>query len=135
MGASKLIIKLQFIHFKILKLEDINAATRDKPIADHTTLKSLIHYLFVCDEARFHHERLRVQLALSMLIMAYTGSRPGAILESMYHRQSNDGLRYEDIEVNLVQVNGVVRLTLALKFQNRKNRRHGNQGYMKIPFA
>ena len=70
--ASKLIISLQFIHFKILELEDINAATRNKPIADHTTLKSLIHYLFVCDEAKFQHERLRVQLALSMLIMAYT---------------------------------------------------------------
>ena len=123
---------MQFIHFKISELEDTNAGTRDKPIANHTTLKSLIHYLFVCDETQFQHERLRVQLALSMLIMAYTGSRPGAILESMYHKQSNDRLRYKDVEVNLVRVKDIVRLTLALKFRNRKNRRHGNQGYVEI---
>ena len=123
---------MQFIHFKISELGDTNASTRDKPIADHTTLRSLIHYLFVCDETQFQHECLRVQLALSMLIMAYTGSRPGAILESMYHKKSNVELCYKDVEINLVRVKDIVMLMLALKFRNRKNCRHGNQGYVKI---
>ena len=128
---SKLIIKLLFIHFKISELEDTNAATQNKPIADHTTLKSPLYCLLVCDEARFQHEHMRVQLALSMLIMTYTGLRPGTILESMYHRQWN-GLRYKHVEVNLVQVKGIVRLTLALKFRNCNDCRHGNQGYVEI---
>ena len=34
----------------------------------------------------------------------------------MYQRGSNDGLRYEDVEVTSVRAKDIVRLTLALKF-------------------
>ena len=113
-----------------MELKDIDAATRDKPIAGHTPLKSLIQYLFVCDEAKFQHERLWVPLALSMLIMVDTGSKPEAIMESMYYQTLNDELLYDDMEVTLVRAKRAVRPTLALTFRTRKNRRHGNQGYV-----
>src|SRR6266496_815800 len=43
----------------------------------------------------FIYERYRIQLALFMQIMAYTASRPGAIIESTCRRHSNEALRYQ----------------------------------------
>ena len=107
---------LQFIKSDLQKLEPISLQARAKPIADKNVLKGLIHYLFACDEANFCHERIPVQLSLCLFIMCYTGSRPGTIVESQYHRGSNAGLVYRDVEVILLKVEGILKFTLAFKF-------------------
>ena len=66
---------------------------------------------------------MRVQLALCMLIVSSTGVRPGTILEPQYHVGSNDGLLYKDVEVILVQANGVLIFPLQIMFRTRKCRR------------
>ena len=92
-------------------------------MVDKCVLKDLIHYLLVCDEEEYRNERVRVQLALSMFLMAYTGSRPGAIVEPSYWPGLNDGLLYKDCEVIFSGAEICVRIT----FRNRKNRRAENK--------
>ena len=45
-------------------------------------LTSIVHYLWDGDTHRYTLERKRVQLALFILLLGYTTSRPGAIIES-----------------------------------------------------
>lgn len=60
-------------------------------------------YHWVYDESVFSVERQRIQLALIMLFMVYTTSRPGTIIECSGYRGSNEALCYENVTLRLVR--------------------------------
>jgi hypothetical protein len=101
---------------------------KPKPIADHYILRDLAQYLLVADELTYSHERIRIQLIFSMMIMSYTGCRPGSIVEPRYHRGSNEGLWYKDVEAKLIKTGGGPKFVLSVKFRNRKHRRTARDG-------
>lgn len=66
-------------------------------------LYQVLHYHWIYDESVFAVERQRIQLALIMLMMVYTTSRPGTIVECSGYRGSNQALCYENITLRLVR--------------------------------
>ncbi len=91
-------------------------------MADHWVLRDMLHYLFVCDEHEFPDDRIRVQLAFTWLIQAYSGCRPGSIVESTQHRGTNDGLLYQDVLLQAERKNGELQYCIAVEFRHRKGR-------------
>ena len=71
----------------------------------HNTLLGMLHYHWNFDTAVFPFERERVQLATVLLFLAYTGARPGAIVESSSGgiRGSNEAMLYKDLKLKLLQ--------------------------------
>ncbi len=64
-----------------------------------------------------------------MLVMSYTGAQPGSIVEPHYHRGSNDGFLYKDVEVTLLKMDGSIKIVLGLKLRHRKHRRNLGNAY------
>jgi len=77
----------------------------------------------VTDTNTFPHERQRVQLATILLIAAFTGSRPGALL----------GITYRDLDlfVQRDKTTGEVALTLQLKLTRTKSRKKRKRPWVK----
>ncbi len=65
-----------------------------------------------------------------MLVMSYTGARPGSLIESQYHRGSNNGLLYKDVEVTLLKMDGSLKIVLGVKLRHRKHRRNSGEAYV-----
>lgn len=61
-------------------------------------LYKLLEFLWAADRAVFPHERLRLQVSLFMLIIAFTSARPGSIVQAGY-AFDNEALKYADIRV------------------------------------
>ncbi|KAI9763324.1 MAG: hypothetical protein M1840_000589 [Geoglossum simile] len=74
-----------------------------KPLLDVNDLLTILRYHWTSDCRTFSHERLRVQLALILLVAAYTATRPGAIVERPYVKGSNKVLCYKDIELTILR--------------------------------
>ncbi|KAI9777504.1 MAG: hypothetical protein M1816_004709, partial [Peltula sp. TS41687] len=66
-------------------------------------LYALVYYHWALDTETFPHERYRVQLPLRLLMIAYTSSRPGAIIESGCYSETNEALRYKEVRVTIVR--------------------------------
>ncbi|TGZ76917.1 hypothetical protein EX30DRAFT_388966 [Ascodesmis nigricans] len=49
----------------------------------------------------YPHERYRIQFHLAIMLMAYTSSRPGTIVESSCYTGCNKGLTYRDFNLTL----------------------------------
>lgn len=93
----------------------------------HNTLLGMLHYHWCFDTAVFSFERERVQLATVLLFLAYTGARPGAIVESGCGgiKGSNEALLYRDLRLKLLQPPGgvsllVLEITIRLDKGKRK---------------
>ncbi|KAI9743757.1 MAG: hypothetical protein M1818_002489 [Claussenomyces sp. TS43310] len=67
---------------------------RAKPMAGGQDLDILLQYLWVQDQHAYKKERSRVQIALYLLILAYTAARPGAVVVSDAYRNSNQAITY-----------------------------------------
>jgi hypothetical protein len=78
---------------------------REKPIVGHTALQGALYYHWVFDTEVYDLERERIQLAVVLLLLAYTGSRPGAIMESSSRgiAGTNAALCYGDLVLKLLQ--------------------------------
>ncbi len=72
----------------------LSRKTRKKPMADSHDLDVLIDYLWVHDQHAFKQESDRVKLHLYLLILAFTASRPGAVVVSDAYRNSGESLTY-----------------------------------------
>ena len=59
----------------------------------------MLHYHWALDTSTFPNERQRLQLSLLLLMLAYTGARPGALVECSLLRGSNQALRYRDMDL------------------------------------
>ena len=75
---------------------------RTKPDMSVEDLRFALRHHRTYDRELYSTERQRVQMSLMLLLCAYTGSRPGAIIESGCARGSNRALRYRDIELMLI---------------------------------
>ncbi|KAI9766747.1 MAG: hypothetical protein M1839_004778 [Geoglossum umbratile] len=72
-------------------------------LANIDDLLVILHYQWAFDTATFPHERQRAQLSLLLLMIAYTSSRPGALIESESLRGSNEALCYKNVRVLVIK--------------------------------
>lgn len=72
----------------------LSTRARPKPTAVSQDLEVLLGYLWETDQHVYKREFYRVQLALCLLILAYTAARIGAIIVSDAYRDSNQALTY-----------------------------------------
>lgn len=86
---------MQFINTELTEEFGLQDITRRKDIASILDLEILLHQLWALDDTLFKHERIRIQMALLIMLVAYTTTRPGAVVESSCHRESNEALCYK----------------------------------------
>jgi integrase len=84
---------------------------KEKPIMRAEDLFEMLKTLYFSQRMTFDHERHRVELACIMQWAGITGNRPAAIL----------ALRYENVKVALLLVNGKPRLIIEPKFEETKS--------------
>jgi hypothetical protein len=82
--------------------------------------------MWVCDEYQFAYLRARLQLAFSIVLMTYLGSRLGEIIESAAWKHSNEGLLYGDITLVRFQNEEYRGFLLYVKLRNQKGH-HNNK--------
>ena len=68
---------------------------KDKATCSVTGLFSLLHYHWCQDADAAAHRRYRVQAALLIQLIAYTSSRPGAVIESNCYKGLSQVLKYK----------------------------------------
>lgn len=68
---------------------------RQKAFADALDVAWLLTYLWCYDKHQFRHPRYISQISFVVLIIVYTGARPGTIIESSGYRGTNEAMRYE----------------------------------------
>ncbi|KAL8724132.1 MAG: hypothetical protein Q9166_008119 [cf. Caloplaca sp. 2 TL-2023] len=87
-----------------------------------------LYYHWIFDTETFPTERDRIHLAFFILLLAYTGSRPGAIVESDIRgiRGTNEALKYKDINLTLVRPSdgSAPLLVMKVRIVPDKGRRH-----------
>ena len=100
---------------------------RQKHVIGHQGLYGALYYHWKFDTEIFPLERERVQLAAVLLFLAYTGSRPGAIIESGCAgiRGTNAALLYRDVKLRLLRPPGeepllILEVTIRLDKGKRK---------------
>ncbi len=105
----------QFINGPLAEEHRLDDSETDKPLLDAVDFVELLRCDWVTDTNTFPHERQRVQLATILLVAAFTGSRPGALL----------GITYRDLDlfVQRDKTTGEVALTLQLKLTRTKSRK------------
>ena len=59
----------------------------------------VLYFLWACDTQDLGHNRNRLQLSLSILLMIFLGVRPGEFVESSNYIKSNEGLLYKDLTI------------------------------------
>jgi hypothetical protein len=66
-----------------------------------------------------------VQLTFYILVTSFWGVRPGEIVESSVHRDSNEGIKYQDIKLSLCrhERTGSLIYQIILTLRLRKFRR------------
>ncbi|KAF9733691.1 hypothetical protein PMIN04_012523 [Paraphaeosphaeria minitans] len=101
---------------------------RTKTVALYRDIEDCIHYGYCCDEKGYSHPRILLQLVFFFILSAYTGLRPGEIVESSSHRNKNEGILYKDVTLFLNRrENAAPRYMIRVRVRNRKFRR-GNEG-------
>lgn len=61
---------------------------RQKPVMNVDDIFLILHHHWVLDTSIFPHERQRLQLALLLLLSAYTATRPGALVYKATNRRA-----------------------------------------------
>jgi hypothetical protein len=99
---------------------------REKPVVGHTALQGALYYHWVFDTEVYNLERERIQLAAMLLLLTYTGSRPGAVVESSSQGivGTNAALCYGDLVLKLLQPReGPSLLVLEVRIRLDKGKR------------
>ena len=103
----------------------------DKPVMEMRDMHRILHHHWAVSSKAFTHERYRIQIALLILLIAYTTSRPGALVESSSYRNSNQALLYKHVCLVLIRNpddNEEHILVLELESTLMKGRRNRTQG-------
>ncbi|ORY12460.1 hypothetical protein BCR34DRAFT_482612 [Clohesyomyces aquaticus] len=82
-------------------LEGASTKKRTKSVAHYSDIEDILYYLWCCDDYVWRHPRQMVQISFYLLVVAYYGLRPGEIVESSSHRNSNEGVKYKDASLCL----------------------------------
>jgi len=95
----------QYLHGDFCSERNLIRGMREKSVIGHNALLGALYYHWKFDTEVFDLERDRVQLAAVLLFLAYTGARPGAIVESSSQgiRGTNAALCYKDMTLKLLQ--------------------------------
>jgi len=84
----------------VLRVEyDLSETAQVKPTMSVDDLLQLLHHHWALCTDYYPVEQQRVQHALLILLMAYTSARPGALVEGSGYYNTNDCLKYKDIEI------------------------------------
>jgi hypothetical protein len=105
----------------------ISTDAYQKPVAPLLVAEDSIRLLWVCDEYQFTHPLARLQLAFAIILMMFTGSRPGEFIKSDAWKHRNEGLLYGDIDLVRYQNETYVGFLLLIRLRNRKGHRNNNK--------
>ncbi|KAI4191879.1 MAG: hypothetical protein LQ350_008723, partial [Teloschistes chrysophthalmus] len=96
---------INFLHGQFCSDRGLVKGMRHKPVVGHNGLHGALYYHWKFDTATFTLELERVELALGLLFLAFTGARPGAIFESGCKGivGTNAALLYKDVKLRLLQ--------------------------------
>src|SRR2546423_967626 len=92
---SLLLIATQYVKGDLTKKFGLKESCQGKSTATSMDMKIILEQLWCHDSYTFIHERYRIQLALFVQILAYSASRPGAVVECSKYPNSNEALLYE----------------------------------------
>ena len=106
----------------------------EKPVLGLDVTFALLRFLWNYDTENYSLEINRVQHAALILTLAYTGSRPGAVVESACSgiRGTNDALLYRDLDLRLVKSGDVTFLTLRITLRLLKGKRTEGTPYVAL---
>ena len=93
---------MQLLNEQFVNEYDLDLSAKEKPVMSVEDLLVTLHHLWAFDHSAFPIERQRVQLALLLLIMAYTSSRPGALVEASCAAGTNECVTYNDVRILLI---------------------------------
>ncbi|EEH03246.1 FluG domain-containing protein [Histoplasma capsulatum G186AR] len=115
----------EFILSPLTDEYDLGLSIDYKTVVSVKDLVAILHYHWCLDTASVIHERYTLQNPLLMLFMAYTSSRPGALIESGCLWGSNDGLCYKDVVLRVIpnpdqQDRHVLVMEISLLFMKEK---------------
>jgi len=68
-----------YIDGYLTKLYSLDTTAREKPVMNVDDVYLVLHHHWVLDDSVFPDERQRLQLALLLLLSAYTATRPAAL--------------------------------------------------------
>ncbi len=129
LNGCVVLISQQYITQPLTKEHDFDLSVTLKPTMTTEDLAIIIHYHWVHDPSIFPTERQRVQFAFIMLFIAYTESRPGALMNTEYEEKSEPkGLRYQDFELVLLRdlENSAVHVLIMHAVLHHMKGREGN---------
>ena len=90
-----MLIRSQYIKNDLTTKFSLVLGIKDKATCSVTDLFNLLHYHWCQDADTTVHGRCRVQAAFLMQLIAYTSSRPGAIIESNSYKGLSQVLKYK----------------------------------------
>ena len=70
----------QYIDVDLTRLYNLDLSTKEKPVMNVDDVFLVLHHHWVMDTATFPNGRQRLQVAFLVLMIAYTASRPGALV-------------------------------------------------------
>jgi hypothetical protein len=109
-----------------------STAARARPVATMDVVLDL-HYFLWARDTEMMHPRMRLQMSCLMLIMAYHGCRPGAIVESSCHGGSNEGVYYKDLTIKYILSEGSPRMVVDVRYRYQKGSRGIAKKELSIP--
>jgi Protein of unknown function (DUF3435) len=92
----------QYITGPLTQMFELSVLGQPKPTFMVEDLLAVLRYHWCQDTAILPHGRYALQLPLLMLLMAYTSSRPGALVEGDYVRDTNEALCYKDVVLRVL---------------------------------
>ena len=95
LGNLNMLTKRQFIQYELTEKFNLTKGIKDKATFSVRDLYHLLHYHWCQDDASSSHGRYRVQTAFLMQLIAYTSSRPGAIIESRCYKGQDQVLKFK----------------------------------------
>jgi len=90
---------MQFIGTDLREQYELEETSHDKPTMNVDDLLLLLYHHWALCTDHYAIERERIQHALLILFIVYTSARPGTIVEGGGYRNTNDCLKYKDIEL------------------------------------
>jgi len=86
----------KFVRGELTLTYELYSGSPFKSDSSREDLRAIMHHLWHFDNNDiFPHVRLKVQFALITQLIAYTTSRPGAIVESSKYQNSGEVLTYQ----------------------------------------
>ena len=92
-----MLTRRQFIQNELTEKFNLTKGIKDKATCSVRDLYHLLHYHWCQDDASSSHGQYRVQTAFLIQLIAYTSSRPGAIIESRCYKGQDQVLKFKSV--------------------------------------